>query len=313
MASALEKSREQYEREIEAAERLNTKKKEALDIQLRDSFLKETLSKNDFAQYQIGAEADRKTAAIDPRADNAAELARRYQAEKELALIQLRQTEEGFTQAISQDLNTFRAQYSDVIGSLPIEFEQIIPPVIAASGGMRDALTSDMGAISGATNTASQSFTLLGGNINATYDEIADGLRKADEAYKKAGFILHPDMGVMLLREQQTGGKLVGMTMAGGGMVEPRYLAVGGPAGTDTVPAMLTPGEGVLSRTGMAALDRLNSGFASVGSRGALHITIEKGAIDARGAQFADDRSLEVLADRVQAKLALLSQRNGLG
>ena len=53
-----------------------------------------------------------------------------------------------------------------------------------------------------------------------------------------------------------------------GGIV-PQYFGVGGspfvPRGTDTVPAMLTPGEGVLSRRGMDALGRLNAGQASGG------------------------------------------------
>ncbi len=48
---------------------------------------------------------------------------------------------------------------------------------------------------------------------------------------------------------------------AHGGKVKPYYMAVGGgPVGTDTVPAWLTPGEGVITKTGMNALDALNTG-----------------------------------------------------
>ena len=50
-----------------------------------------------------------------------------------------------------------------------------------------------------------------------------------------------------------------------GGPVKPRYLAMGGPSGTDTVPGWLTPGEFVLnraatSRIGMPALEAMNRG-----------------------------------------------------
>jgi hypothetical protein len=59
-----------------------------------------------------------------------------------------------------------------------------------------------------------------------------------------------------------------------GGIVRPRYLSTGWtPRGTDTVPAMLTPGEGVLSRRGMRALGRLNDGGGSGGGN-TINITV---------------------------------------
>ena len=63
------------------------------------------------------------------------------------------------------------------------------------------------------------------------------------------------------------------------GGVVPQYLSTGGhllafrPRGTDTIPAMLTPGEGVLSRRGMQALGELNSG-RSGGTGGDVNITV---------------------------------------
>lgn len=62
---------------------------------------------------------------------------------------------------------------------------------------------------------------------------------------------------------------------ARGGVVRPRYAALGMfvPRGTDTVPAMLTPGEGVLSRRGMRMLGKLNDGDG-VGAGTVMHITI---------------------------------------
>jgi hypothetical protein len=49
------------------------------------------------------------------------------------------------------------------------------------------------------------------------------------------------------------------------------------PMGTDTVPAMLTPGEGVLSRRGMANLSALNSGRGFGGGSGAQTIVVQVG------------------------------------
>src|SRR5947209_5999202 len=73
---------------------------------------------------------------------------------------------------------------------------------------------------------------------------------------------------------------LVGGLFAHGGVVRPRYMAAGGPSGPDTVPAWLTPGEGVLtraamSRVGVSGLNALNSGQQG----GAQNITITPGAV----------------------------------
>lgn len=67
--------------------------------------------------------------------------------------------------------------------------------------------------------------------------------------------------------------------LRGGGVVLPWR-----PRGSDTVPAMLTPGEGVLSRRGMAALGRLNAGGGSAGS--SINVTVHvDGYIDSPAAQ----------------------------
>jgi hypothetical protein len=79
-----------------------------------------------------------------------------------------------------------------------------------------------------------------------------------------------------------------------------QYLASGGlarilgfrPRGTDTVPAMLTPGEGVINRRGMDALSAINRG--EVGGS----IVIEKGAIVVNG---ADDP--EAVAEAIVRKV----------
>lgn len=78
--------------------------------------------------------------------------------------------------------------------------------------------------------------------------------------------------------------------LAGGGLVSFR------PRGSDTVPAMLTPGEGILSRRGMRALAELNRGESGGGDR----IVIEKGAIVVNGASDPD-----AVADAIVRKISL--------
>lgn len=59
------------------------------------------------------------------------------------------------------------------------------------------------------------------------------------------------------------GGLLGGLRFNAGGIVPQRFASGGavlGAGNRDTVAAMLTPGEGVLNRRGMATLDRLNAG-----------------------------------------------------
>jgi hypothetical protein len=307
LTQAIQRSKEAFDNEIAAAERANAKMSAQLSASTKDGFLKASMSGGDFARYQVGAKADRDAANVDPRAANASELLRRIEAEKELSLIQLRQAAEGMTAAVSDDLNHFRAQFVDVIGQLPVDFAAVVPPIVTASGEMRDSLTGDLDAVRGRTDNVTQGFALLQGNLHATKQEIADGLMATDRAYRDAGFMVQMDPDVTRLRRQQTGGIIFS---AAGGYVEPSYLARGGPAGTDTVPAFLTPGEGVLSRTGMGALDRLNAG-GSIGRGGGSTIVIEKGAIDARGAQFSDEASLDRLADKLAQRVSAIGERTG--
>lgn len=82
-----------------------------------------------------------------------------------------------------------------------------------------------------------------------------------------------------------------------GGVVKPWRYAANGlfvPRGTDTVPAMLTPGEGVLSRRGMRALGRLNAG--DVGGGHTFNITIQ--AETAEGGEAAGQAFMDLLRKR---------------
>jgi hypothetical protein len=62
------------------------------------------------------------------------------------------------------------------------------------------------------------------------------------------------------------GGSTDMMALSSGGMVKPKYFSIGGAArGTDTVPAMLTPGEFVMSKYavnsyGVDKMKAINSG-----------------------------------------------------
>jgi hypothetical protein len=82
---------------------------------------------------------------------------------------------------------------------------------------------------------------------------------------------------------------------AHGGVV----YAAGGwvPRGTDTVPAMLTPGEGVLSRRGMAMLGALNAGMTGGGGS---PVSV---AVNLQGALLNDRRQAEVIAEQVGAAI----------
>lgn len=92
---------------------------------------------------------------------------------------------------------------------------------------------------------------------------------------------------------------LLGPAFAEGGMVR-RYFGTGGPVGTDTVPAWLTPGEGVLSTKGMAALGRLNAGGG-----GGVNISMTINTPDANSFRHSADQIMG------QAQTAMSrSQRN---
>lgn len=88
-----------------------------------------------------------------------------------------------------------------------------------------------------------------------------------------------------------------GYAMGGVVRARPRlaYAANGWmPRGTDTVPAMLTPGEGVLSRKGMRALGRLNDG----GGIGGQVFNITVNANDAAGGRAAGSAFTDELRRR---------------
>ena len=80
---------------------------------------------------------------------------------------------------------------------------------------------------------------------------------------------------------------------ARGGIIKPVYAASGfAPKGSDTVPAMLTPGEGVLSKDLTAAL---REQLAVGGVGGGNHVTFNVQAIDAQGVdQFLNNNKRKI-------------------
>jgi len=136
-------------------------------------------------------------------------------------------------------------------------------------------------AVSGMVNTIgrviSTVFNVITAPFRAAFRVILDGVRAVEHAFGAVGHFIGGALGDV--------SHFFGGLFAGGGVV-PKHLAVGGPSGTDTIPAWLTPGEGVVSRQGMMALGEdglalLNGGWAA-GGGGGQRITIQPGVVQIR-------------------------------
>ena len=90
----------------------------------------------------------------------------------------------------------------------------------------------------------------------------------------------NPRMPLWARGSQRRGGR---RRYAGGGYVKPKRYAGGGPAeGTDTVPAMLTPGEFVVSRPAVRKLGLSNLLEMNAAGGGTNRPTVKQGAVYAR-------------------------------
>jgi hypothetical protein len=129
-------------------------------------------------------------------------------------------------------------------------------------------------ATKGLTAAVKELAATLRGEVPAAADAAARGITKAFD-----GLSVTIPVNYEPGRQPDAGS---GEYYAQGGVV---YAAGGWPKakGTDTVPAMLTPGEGVLSRRGMATLGALNQGRTG-GSGGGVSVTV-----DLRGATVLED------------------------
>lgn len=274
---------------------------------LRDEFAGLVLSGDKLKTFQIDERATRALAEVDPRVDNADQLRQRIEAQRELEKLMVRKDAEGPSDQLHLDVMIFAEKYAEVIGDLPKTLQSVVPEMAAASGEIRDTLTSDFETVGA---SAERTFLTIDNRLRSSAELLsAAKLREFDaqENWKRGNpfniagrqsesAVLLRDMAAKAARREAFVG------FAEGGIVPHwSYFDTGGvPRGTDTVPAMLTPGEGVLSRRGMEAFDRLNRG----GSPGGVTVHV-----DARGAQFRDDRDLDVLADKIQQRIQQLHER----
>ena len=119
----------------------------------------------------------------------------------------------------------------------------------------------------------------FGEDLQTTFQRVADSIQALIDMLKGplssaldtiGNKVVKPrvEVDVTTPPDRQTESNGDGTYFRNGGVV---YAAMGWPfvpKGTDTVPAMLTPGEGVLSRRGMAMLGTLNAGASSGGGAG---------------------------------------------
>jgi TP901 family phage tail tape measure protein len=102
-----------------------------------------------------------------------------------------------------------------------------------------------------------------GPGADAAYDRLQARLAAAQAAYDATLPKVDPNMSS---NGRGGGGSTDMMAMSSGGMVKPKYFSIGGAArGTDIVPAMLTPGEFVMSKYavnsyGVDKMKAMNSG-----------------------------------------------------
>lgn len=107
----------------------------------------------------------------------------------------------------------------------------------------------------------------VGGSIEDGFGGAVDA---AQDAADRIGDIFEGRRYTIKIDYDYPDGPMGAPGYAMGGMVQPKYLAGGGPSGTDTVPAWLTPGEFVMRRSavdriGVGALSAMNSGASGGG------------------------------------------------
>ena len=282
-------------------------KKQMTDIRgltfgIRDDFAAMVLSGKDLQTFKINESTDRAIADIDPRASNAGDMTAKLQAQRELALLMMKKDSEGMTDELVMQLRVFQQTWGHIVGDLPVHFQAMLPKLKEAAEQIPKSFKPQFDKVRAdaeetfnlITIQAKSSLELL--NEAATMDMDAErnmqrgdssGMgffqRRAAASKRKKAF----DQGMWGFED----GGIVGVHGI-------RYFDRGGMArGTDTVPAMLTPGELVLN-----AAQQKNVA-ASMGG-----VTIQ---VDARGAQFQDDAALDRLVDKIQRRFSVLSERMG--
>lgn len=284
--------------EIFASYRANMASIKTIALGIRDDFAAAVLSGQALQQFKLNERTDRAISEIDPRASNAGDLAAKLQAQRELALLMMKKDSEGMTDELVMQLRVFQEKWGEVVGDLPVQFQTAIPEITKASATMRDTIVSDLDATGAA---AAQTFTMIAVQAKSSLELLQEAQMMDMDAERNlqrgdpSGIGFWQRQGAASKRKLAFERSRYGF--AEGGIV-PRYFDTGGLArGTDTVPAMLTPGELVLN-----VAQQKNVAGAMGG------ITVQ---IDARGANFSDDAALDRLADKVQQKLATIAARVG--
>jgi hypothetical protein len=154
------------------------------------------------------------------------------------------------------------------IEQIATHFQQVKQVAASVANGIVTAFHAVAGFLSGAATTVWNALTWPFRKawqlISGVFDKIKKGVQAiAGLPGKVFGGVTH---------------FLGGLFSRGGPVTHARYFASGGPSGSDTVPAWLTPGEGVLnkaamSRIGAGGLNALNAGQGIGGG----DITIEPG------------------------------------
>lgn len=135
-------------------------------------------------------------------------------------------------------------------------------------------------------------------------DAAEDAAQQAQDAWDDVEYPLppqYPQGGPEIPENDNPGGNPA--PYARGGLVRPRYLAWGGPIGSDTVPAWLTPGEFVMRRS---AVERIGAGTLQAmnsGGGGATNVTVNISAVDGDSVRrFVQSREFSDALTDAQAK-----------
>jgi hypothetical protein len=123
-------------------------------------------------------------------------------------------------------------------------------------------------------------------SLNTAAGQAKANIAKLTAAKAPAAKIAAAQAALQAIRESGAAIRATVVTAAGGGMIMPKYFANGGfSIGTDTVPAMLTPGEFIVSQPavknfGVDNLKSINSGTYDNGSvyNYSINVSVKSGA-----------------------------------
>lgn len=296
-------SREAYDTESAKFFLQNTKELKSITASLRDDYASMVLSKEKLAQREIeqAAAASRREVLDRGTQDNTDELLKQIDARRQLSLLQLKKDTEGVTDELQQQFLIFAQTYGDVLGGLPTTLQDTVAPIAAASGEIRDVMTTDIQAIG---TQAQQTFAMVAVVVQRTSSELRAAATQITNDLEDMTFKGQTGPFGYRQFQEQTAQKL-------------RNQA-------DLAQRHETQGWGLPHFA--SGVTNFRGGSAVVGEHGPEIVRLPGGSdvipngrgmggiqltIDARGANFTSEASIELLADRVQQKLAPLFIRFG--